>query len=115
MIYITKIVGESFDLQTGEEHKSAIEISNGISSRLITVLDSAIPVIVELFAEVQSPTEKNVSVASKIAEAVQESFENQEDEVEPLPFDPEDTDWEDEEPREHLNDYEDEDTGVGSI
>jgi hypothetical protein len=129
VIYITKIVGESFDLETGEEHTSAIEISNGISTRLIPVSSAAIPTIVGLFIEDKAGTSavraqtppggatQGEMVAAALETVAQELQELQElephEEAVGSPFDPEDTAWE--EPQEALDAYEDEDTGVGSI
>jgi hypothetical protein len=125
VITITKIIGESFNLETGEEHSSAVEISNGISSRLIAVSPSAIPAIVELFVQVKEGAHRVTArrdvtqgelVAGVLDNAILSMEDEEEDETAESPFDPDNTDWpEDEGPQEPLDAYEDEDTGVGSI
>ena len=127
MLRITRIVGESFDLETGEEHARALEVTNGHSSRLIPVSPEALENIVELFAEArghatQEPTTRldpgeriEQELVKAVMQGVQEDedaewVENVEELVEPV--------WADSSPPEgddSLDAYEDEDTGVGSI
>jgi len=123
VITITKIIGESFNLETGEEHSSAIEISNGISSRLISVSPASIPAIVELFVQAQDTHQVvargNVTQGDLVAGAVADAIlgMEDEDEMDDSPFATDNADWPEEEglPEESLSAYEDEDTGVGSI
>ncbi len=50
MIIVTKIVGESFDLQTGGEIPSAIVLSNGTDEVHVPVEEDVLKQVVRLFA-----------------------------------------------------------------
>jgi len=53
MITITKIQGESYDVNTGQEMGRALVITNGISTATIEVPDAAVETVVQLIVELQ--------------------------------------------------------------
>lgn len=51
MIRVTKILGESYDLETGAETKKGLILSNGISEVAVEVSDEAVDRVITLMAE----------------------------------------------------------------
>ena len=66
-IYVSRIVGDSFDLQTGKEISSGIELSNGIRTVSIPVAPDKIKSVVELYIELQAGTEKARAVPTSMS------------------------------------------------
>jgi hypothetical protein len=58
VITIQAIVGETLDLQTGEESGKALLLSNGTTTRVVTVDDGVIKAVVELFAQAMATPEE---------------------------------------------------------
>lgn len=55
MIRVTRIVGESFDLESGEEKSKAIMLSNGHRELLVHVSDGVIDSLLRMTAEALPP------------------------------------------------------------
>jgi len=85
-IYVSRIVGDSFDLQTGKEISSGIELSNGIRSVSIPVSPDKIKSIVELYIELQAGTEKARAVPTSMSGKERVEDEPEAPEAFPVPL-----------------------------
>jgi hypothetical protein len=61
VITILAIVGETLDLQTGEESSKGLLLSNGTSTRVAPAGDEIIKVVVELFAQAMATPEDSTT------------------------------------------------------
>ena len=79
-IYVSRIVGDSFDLQTGKEISSGIELSNGIRTVSIPVSPDKVKAVIELYIELQAGTKKARAVPTSMSgkEAAEDEPEAQE-------------------------------------
>jgi len=70
MIYVKSILGESYNLETGEHSPKALMVTNGKSEAMIPVTEESALAVIKLMVELQERPEDPPSVASESLEPV---------------------------------------------